>query len=190
MTPQALPTTEITASTSAREATAERTPRLQQTMLLPRAADDAFFTQMFTDVQETLQQYLQERFKALELQLTLDQQRQRDHVEEELHKMRQQLAGTTQEYHQYHQTVSATLRETIEQMRKAFSDALRHATEDVDRALRQSEEQTKRAFEKLRDDVLHMLFERDQVTVKRQMLGELLMTLGKQLQKTAEERNA
>jgi hypothetical protein len=145
---------------------------------------------MFTAVQETLQQYLQERFKALELQLTLGQQRQRDHVEEELHKMRQQLAATTQEYYQYHQTVSAMLRETCEQMRQAFSDALLHASEDVEQALRQAEEQTRRALEKLRDDLLRLLFEHDQAAVKRQMLGELLITLGKQLQKPAEDESA
>lgn len=190
MTPQASPTAETNTSSSTPDTIAELTPRLQHTASLPRSADEAMSTQMFTDVQEALQQYLQERFKALELQLTLGQQRQRDHVEEELHKMRQQLAATTQEYHQCHQTVSATLRETCEQMRQAFSDALLHATEDVEQAMRQSEEQTRRTLDKLRDDLLHMFFEHDQEAVKRQTLGELFITLGQQLQKPAKDGRA
>jgi len=189
MTQQASSAAETLASASPLDTTAALTPRLPQTVL-PRLADEAVSTQMSTNIQETLQQYLQERFRALELQLTLNQQRQRDLVDEEIHKMRQQLAISTQEYRQHQQTVSATLRETIEQMRKAFSDTLLHVTQDIEQALRQSEEQTRRALEKLRDDVRHMFFERDQRTVKRQTLGELLITLGKQLQKAAEEESA
>jgi flagellar hook-basal body complex protein FliE len=189
MTQQASSAAETLASAAPLDTTAGLTPRLPQTAG-PRLADEAGSTQVFTNIQETLQQYLQERFRALELQLILNQQRQCDLVDEEIHKIRQQLATNTQEYHQHQQTVSATLRETIEQMRKAFSDVLLHATQDIEQALRQSEEQTRRALEKLRDDVRQMFFERDQMTVKRQTLGELLIALGKQLQKATEEESA
>ena len=49
----------------------------------------------------TPQNDVYERLKALELQLTLDYQRQRDQVEEELHKLREQLVAMTREPRNY-----------------------------------------------------------------------------------------
>jgi exonuclease VII large subunit len=128
-----------------------------------------------TELPEQIQAHVDERLRTLELQLLASQQRHRDQVEEELHKMRQQLATTAQEQRQHHQTMSAALRETIEELRKELSDTLHRLSRDTD--------------DTLRNETFQMLYDRDQTTVKRQILGELLIALGKQLQASVEDRN-
>lgn len=130
----------------------------------------------------TLHDDFHERLKALELRLTLEYQRQRDQVEAELHTLRQQLVTSTREQQHQHQTTLATLRETIEELQKEVAEALHRLSQDVDRVAHHTEAQTSRAIERLRHECLEMLLERDHTTVKRHMLGELLMTLGKHLQ--------
>ena len=120
---------------------------------------------------QTLQDDCQSRLKALELQLTLEHQRQRDHVEEELHKLQQQQ-----------QTMLTTLRETVDELRKEVAEALHRLSHDVDRVAQHAEAQTSRALERLRNELLEALLQRDQTTVKRHILGELFMSLGKHLQ--------
>jgi len=142
------------------------------------------------DTQEKLQAYMHERLKALETQLQVEQQRQRDRVDEDLHKMRQQLAAATEEQRQQHQSMSALVRETFEEMRKQLADALQRLSQESDHALRQSEAHNRVALEKLRDEMLQSLLERDRTTVKRQMLGELLITLGKKLRAAAKDQDA
>lgn len=131
---------------------------------------------------QTLQDNVYERLKALELQLTLEHQRQRDYVEEELHKLQQQLVTMVREQQQQQQTTLATLRETIEELRKEVSEALHHLSQDVDRVAQHAEAQTSRAIERLRNELLETLLERDHTTVKRHLLGKLLIALGKDLQ--------
>ena len=130
---------------------------------------------------QMLQDDFQARLKALELQLTLEHQRQRDHVEEELHKLRQQLAITAREQQQQ-QTTLTTLRETVDELRKEVAEALHRLSHDVDRVAQHAEAQTSRALERLRNELLEALLQRDQTTVKRHILGELFMSLGKHLQ--------
>jgi exonuclease VII large subunit len=142
-----------------------------------------------TELPEQMQAHVDERLRTLELQLLMSQQRHRDQMEEELHKMWQHLATTAQEYRQHHQTMSAALRETIEELRKELSDTLQRLSRDTDRALRQSEAHNKRAVDTLRDEMFQVLYDRDQTTVKRQILGELLIALGKQLQASVEDSN-
>jgi hypothetical protein len=48
-----------------------------------------------------------------------------------------------------------------------------------------TEAQASRAVERLRHECLETLLERDHTTVQRHMLGELFMTLGRQLQEDA-----
>jgi predicted DsbA family dithiol-disulfide isomerase len=129
---------------------------------------------------QTLQDDFQARLKILELQLTLEHQRQRDHVEEELHKLRQQLAIIAREQQQ--QTTLTTLREIVDELRKEVAEALHRLSYDVDRVAQHAEAQTSRALERLRNELLESLFERDQSIVKRHILGELLINLGKNLQ--------
>ena len=129
-----------------------------------------------------LQDDFQMRLKAVELQLTLEHQRQRDHVEEELHKLRQQLATMARE--QQHQTTLTTLHETVDELRKEVAEALHRLSHDVDRVAQHAEAQSSRALERLRNELLEIVFARDHTTVKRHVLGELLITLGKQLQET------
>ena len=131
---------------------------------------------------QTLQDDFQARLKALELQLTLEHQRQRDHVEEELHKLRQQLAIMVREQQQQQQTTLTTLRETVDELRKEVAEALHRLSHDVDRVAQHAEAQTSRALERLRNELLEALFKRHQTTVKRHILGELFMSLGKNLQ--------
>ena len=140
------------------------------------------------DVQEKIWESVHESLKVLESQLKVDQQRQRDRVEEELHKMRQQLAATAREQRQEHQNISAAVREMFEEMRKELSDALRRLSQDMDHTLRQSETHNRQAIETLRDEMLRVLFERERMIVKRERLGELLVTLGKQLQVGSEDQ--
>ena len=123
-----------------------------------------------------------ERLKALELQLTLEYQRQRDQVEEELHKLRQQLVTMAREHQHQHLTTLATGRETIEELRKEVAEALHRLSQDVDRVAQHAEAQTSRAVERLRNELLATLLERDRTTVQRHMLGELFITLGRHLQ--------
>lgn len=134
---------------------------------------------------QTLQDDFQARLKALELQLTLEQQRHRNHLEEELHKLRQQLATMAREQQQQQQTTLTTLRETVDELRKEVAEALHRLSHDVDRVAQHAEAQTNRALERLRNELLEALLERDHTTVKRHVLGELLITLGKQLQEAS-----
>ena len=129
---------------------------------------------------QTLQDDFQAHLKALELQLTLEHQRQRDHVEEELHKLRQQLAIMAREQQQ--QTTLTTLRETVDELRKEVAEALHRLSYDVDRVAQHAESQTSRALERLRNELLEALLKRDHTTVKRHILGELFISLGKNLQ--------
>ena len=127
-----------------------------------------------------------ERLKALELQLTLEYQRQRDQVEEELHKLREQLVTMARAHQHQHQATLATVRETTEELRKEVADALHRLSQDMERVAQHAEAQTSRAVERLRNELLKTLFERDDTTVQRHILGELLVTLGKQLQEADE----
>jgi len=131
---------------------------------------------------QTLPDDFQARLKTLELQLTLEHQRQRDQVEEELHKLRQQLAIMAREQQQQQQTMLTTLRETVDELRKEVAEALHRLSHDVDRVAQHAEAQTSRALERLRNELLEALLQRDQTTVKRHILGELFMSLGKHLQ--------
>ena len=153
-------------------------------------APEALSSHTVMDVQEKIWESVHESLKVLESQLKVDQQRQRDRVEEELHKMRQQLEVTAQEQRQQHQNMSAAVREMFEEMRKELSDALRRLSQDMDHTLRQSEAHNRQAIETLRDEMLRVLFERDRTSVKRERLGELLVTLGKQLQAGSEDPEA
>jgi hypothetical protein len=138
--------------------------------------------------QEMLQQYMLKRFKTLELQLTLEQQRHRDHMEEELHKMQQHVVAAVQEQHQQQQHVSATVRETVEHMRKEFADALQYLAQDVAQRLRQAEEYTTRALNGLRDEMQHMLREHEQAMTRHQMQAAALATPSKPFPAVPEER--
>jgi len=131
---------------------------------------------------QTLEDDFQVRLKALELQLILEHQRQRDQVEEELHKFRQQLATMAREQQQQQQTILTTLRETVDELRKEVAEALHRLSHDVDRVAQHAEAQSSRALERLRNELLAIIFERDHTTVKRHILGELLMSLGKNVQ--------
>jgi hypothetical protein len=135
----------------------------------------------------TPQNDVYERLKALELQLTLEYQRQRDQVEEELHRLREQLVTMTHEYKHQHQATLATVREAAEELRQEVANALHRLSQDMARVAQQAEAQTSRAVERLHNELLKTLFERDDTTVQRDMLGELLVTLGRQLQEAEKE---
>ena len=130
----------------------------------------------------TLPDDFQVRLKALELQLTLEHQRQRDQVEEELHKLRQQLATLAREQQQQQQTMLTTLHETIDALRQEVAEALHRLAHDVDRVAQHAEAQVSRAIERLRNELLEIVLARDDTTVKRHLLGELFVSLGKTLQ--------
>jgi hypothetical protein len=136
----------------------------------------------------TPQDDVHERRKALELQITLEYQCQRDQVEEELHKLCEQLAIMTREHQ--HQATLATVCETTEELRKEVAEALHHLSQDTERVAQHAEAQTSRAVEQLRNALLATLFERDCTTVQRHMLGELLVTLGRQLQEADKEETS
>ena len=138
----------------------------------------------------TSQDDVYERLKALELQLTLEYQRQRDQIEEELHKLREQLVTMAREHQRQHQATLATVRETTEELRKEVADALHHLSQDMERVAQHAEAQTSRAVERLRNELLETLLARDRTTVQRHMLGELLVTLGKHLQDTGKEEES
>jgi DNA anti-recombination protein RmuC len=150
--------------------------------LLSAIAHEAWTTQWLPSMQETLQRYMQERFKALEQQLALEQQRQRDHLEEGLRDVEQQLTATVREHQQHQQTITTAFRESIEHIRREFSAALQHLSEDVTQALRQTEEQARRTVENLRSEVLQMLLEHDPDAIKCQLLGEYLPSAEKPFQ--------
>jgi hypothetical protein len=134
----------------------------------------------------TPQNDVYERLKALELQQTLEYQRLRDQVEEELHKLREQLVIMAREHQHQHQATLATVRETTEELRQEVADALHRLSQDMERGAQHTEAQTSRTVERLRNELLKTLFERDDTTVQRHILGELLVTLGKQLQEADE----
>src|SRR5215831_5624120 len=140
--------------------------------------------QRLTATPYTLQGDGHERLKALELQLTLEYQRQRDQLEEELHKLREQLVTMTREHQRQHQATLATVRETTEELRKEVAEALHRLSQDMERVAQHAEAQTSRAVERLRNELMQTLFERDYTTVQRHLLGELLVTLGRHLQET------
>jgi hypothetical protein len=116
---------------------------------------------------------LQQRFKALELQLALEQQRHCDRVEEELQKLQQLLAAAVREQQQQQHGVSAMVRETIEHFRKEFADALQHLSHDFAQTLRQAEVHTRHALDSLRDEMLSLLHARDQASARPERYGEL-----------------
>ena len=138
----------------------------------------------------TPQDDVYERLKALELQLTLEYQRQRDQIEEELHKLREQLVTMTRAHQHQHQATLATVREATEELRKEVADALHRLSQDMERVAQHAEAQTSRAVERLRNELLETLLARDRRTVQRHMLGELLVTLGKHLQETGKEEES
>jgi hypothetical protein len=137
--------------------------------------------------QEMLQQYLLERFKTLELQLTLEQQRHRDHMEEELHKIQQHVAALVQGYQQQQQHVLATVRETVEHLRKEFADALQYLAQDMAQRLRQAEEHTARALDSLRNDMHHLRREHEQAMTRYQTQAVPLPTPGTSVPSAPEE---
>jgi hypothetical protein len=138
----------------------------------------------------TPQDDVHERLKALELQMTLEYQRQRDQVDEELHKLREQLVTMAREHQHQHQATLGTVRETIDALRKEVADALHGLSQDTERVAQHAEAQTSRAVERLRNELLETLFERGCTTVQRHMLGALLVTLGRQLQETDKEETS
>ena len=138
----------------------------------------------------TPQDDVYERLKALELQLTLEYQRQRDQIEEELHKLREQLVTMARAHQHQHQATLATVREATEELRKEVADALHRLSQDMERVAQHAEAQTSRAVERLRNELLETLLARDRTTVQRHMLGELLVTLGKHLQDTGKEEES
>jgi hypothetical protein len=89
------------------------------------------------------------------------------------------------EQQQQQQTVLTTLHETVDELRKEVAEALHRLSHDVDRVAQHAEAQTSRALERLRNELLEIVFERDQSTVKRHILGELLMSLGKNVQEAS-----
>lgn len=135
----------------------------------------------------TSQDHIHERLKALELQLTLEYQRQRDQSEEELHRLREQLVAMAREHQHQYQVTLATIRETTEELRQEVADALHRLSQDMERVAQHAAAQTSRAVERLHNELLETLFARDCTTIQRHMLGELLVTLGRQLQEAAKE---
>ena len=154
------------------------------------SAHGALTTRWLPSMQEALQRSMQERFRALEQQLALEQQRQRDHLEEEVRKVRQHFSVTEREQQQHQQTTLAAFRETIEQIRREFSAALQHLSEDVTHALRQTEEQTRRTLDNLRTEILQLLLTHDPDAVKRQLRGEYLPPPEKPSPSHAEEQRS
>ena len=132
----------------------------------------------------TLHDDVYERLKVLELQLTLEYQHQRDQVEEDLEKLRQQLVAIAREQQHQHQITLATLRENMEELQKEVAEALHRLSQDVDRVAQHAEAHTSRVVERLRNELLATLMERDNTTVPRHVLGELFMNLGRHLQDT------
>jgi uncharacterized protein YgbK (DUF1537 family) len=112
----------------------------------------------------------------------LEHQRQRNYFDEELHKLRQHLADVVRDQQQQQQKTFATFNEAVEELRKEISEALQHLSHDMNRAAQVAEGQRERALERLRKEILDTVLEHDKSTVKNHLLGELFITLGKQLQ--------
>jgi hypothetical protein len=72
-------------------------------------------------------------------------------------------------------------------MRREFSAALQHLSEDVARTLRQAEEQSRRTLANLRAEILQLLLEHDTDSIKRQLLGEYPPAPAKPLPSSPEE---
>src|SRR5262245_58617485 len=121
----------------------------------------------------TPQNDVYERLKALELQLAPEYQRQREQVEEELHKLREQHVTMASDQQHQQQATDANVRETTEELRQEVADALQRLSQDMESVAQHAEAQTSRAVERLRNELLKMLFERDYTTVQRHILGEL-----------------
>lgn len=166
---------------------AELSPPLPHATMISAIANEAWTTQWLPSIQDILQRSMQDRFKALEQQLVVEQQRQRDRLEEGLHRVEQQLAATVRDQQQQQQSITTAFRETIEHIRQEFSTALQHISEDITHALRQAEEQTRRMLENLRTEVIQMLREHDQDGSKRPLLGEYLPSAEKPFQPGDEE---
>lgn len=129
-----------------------------------------------------------ERLHLLERQLTLAAQRQRDHVDAELQSMREQVLTLARETRQQHQSLLTGMQEAIDELRQEVAEALQHLSQDVERVGQHAEAQTTRVVERVRHDLLETLLQRTPRQDPRQVLGELLVRLGKQLQDT--ERGA
>ena len=86
------------------------------------------------------------------------------------------------EMRQQQQTLRTTLQETMDELRKEVADALQHLSQDVERMAHHAEAQTNRVVERLRNDLLETLGPRDHRLDQQRLLGELFVTLGKQLQ--------
>jgi hypothetical protein len=69
-----------------------------------------------------------------------------------------------------------------------MADAFHRLTEDVDRLSQQIATQAERQLNIVRHEMHSLLREREQATVTTTLLGELLITLGKQLQHPKQER--
>ena len=123
------------------------------------------------------------RLKALELQLTLEAQRQRDQFEEEVHKLQQQLLTISREHQHQQQATLARTRDSKNCGKRSLKPCI--VSPRTWAVQRSTLGQTSRAVERLRHELLETLFERDHTTVQRHMLGELFMTLGRQLQEDA-----
>ena len=139
-------------------------------------------------LQEHMQRHVQDHLKALELQWTRERQRERDQVEDELHKMRQQLAALAHEQQQHQKQTLALCRDAVDELRKEIAEALHRVTEDIDRLSQQIATQTERQLNTVRHEMHTLLRQREQATVTTTLLGELLITLGKQLQHPKQER--
>jgi DNA anti-recombination protein RmuC len=116
---------------------------------------------------EILQSYILQRFKTLELHLTLEQQRHRNQMEEALHTLQQQFTAALREQHQQQHLAATTIHDLLEQMRKEFSDTLQYFSQDISQRLRQAEEHTKRALDNLWEEVQRLFSEREQVSGRR-----------------------
>lgn len=140
-----------------------------------------------TAFQELLQRHLQARLQALELQITREQQRQRDQVDEELHKMQQQLTALSREVmHSQHATL-ATYRESLDEVRKEVSEALHRLLQDVDHMVQRTETHNSRALDRMRQELFGSLAERVGSGIPSHRLGELFIALGKQIQNASRD---
>lgn len=144
---------------------------------MPLRSPDAESQQLAATHQE-----FSERFKVLELQMTIENQRQRDQVEAALHTLREQLLTMTRETQQQQHALQTNTRDTMDELRKEVAEALHHLSQDVERVGQRAEAHTNRAVERLRHELLETVLQRDHTQEQRQLLGELFVTLGKQLQ--------
>lgn len=124
----------------------------------------------------------EERLNALERQLAMAEQRRQTQVEVELHTLREQVLTLGRETRQQQQALLASVRELIDELRKEVAEALHHLSQDAERVGQHAEAQTNRVVERLRHELLETMVQRPTSTDPRQVLGELLVTLGRQLQ--------